>query len=149
MREDGAWRWLGLSFLVGAVVDLGFGIAILAAAEALAPLMRVTLSTPRVYMDLNGLFLCALGLIYVLIWRQPRRLVSVAAAATLLRFAGCALFFASVAVGRAEPTFALIGTLDGGLAVWHWLILKRTSGGLVTALLDRGGGETPMPPGRL
>jgi hypothetical protein len=140
--ESRAWRRLGLSFLAGAVVDAAFGFAILAAAESLAPLMRLTLPVPRVYLDLNGLLLLALAGVYVLVWRQPRRLAPVAAAATLLRFGGAALFASGVALGRAEPTFLFLAALDGGLAVVHLALLRRAAGGLLPALVD----PSPEPP---
>ena len=128
---------------MGAIVDGVFGVAILAAGELLAPLMRVTLPEPRVYFDLNGLFLIFLGLFYVCIWREPRRLAPIAAAATLLRFGGFALFGLGVALGRAEPTFAAIALLDGVLALVHLVFLRRAAGSLWAALSTR----RPLDPG--
>ncbi len=133
-RGDAAWKALGLSFLAGAVVDLAFGVAILVAAEQVAPWLRLTLPHPPIYLDLDGLLLCALGAIYVLVWRQPRRLAPVAAVATLLRFGGAALFAVGVATGRADPVFAGIAVLDLALALVHLVLLRRAAGGLVAAL---------------
>ena len=132
--SDGAWRALGLSFLVGASVDLAFGATILVAPGLAAPWLHLTLPHPRIHLDLNGLFLCALGVLYLLIWRQPRRLAPAAAVATLLRFAGAALFAAGVATGRAEPVFAGFAVLDLGLALVHLVLLRAAAGGLVAAL---------------
>ena len=133
-RDDVAWRALGLSFLAGAIVDLAFGIAILAAAEQVAPWLRVTLPHPPIYLDLDGLLLCALGALYLLVWRQPRRLAPVAAVATLLRFGGAALFTVGVITGRAEPVFAGIAVLDLVLALVHLFLLRRAAGSLTAAL---------------
>lgn len=136
-EQDQTWRLVGLSFLVGAIVDGVFGVAILSAGELFAPVMRVTLPNPRVYFDLNGLFLIFLGLFYVCIWREPRRLAPIAAAATLLRFGGFALFGLGVALGRAEPTFVAIALLDGTLALVHLVFLRRAAGSLWSALTKR------------
>ncbi len=137
------WRWLGRSFLAGALLDLGFGLAVLLVPGPAAGLLGVTLVDPAVYLDLNGLFLVALGGIYLLIFRQPQRLAPVAVVATWLRFAGCALFAADVATGRADPVFALIAALDGSLALIHFFLLRRAAGSLVNAL---GRWETPLSP---
>lgn len=131
------WRLLGWSFLVGAVIDLFFGFGILFAQEQLAPLFGITLPPVhlRVYIDLCGLFLVALGLIYLLLFLQPRRLAPVAAVATLLRFAGFALFYREVLSGRADRFFLGIGAVDGILAMVHLLLLRLAAGSLLSAVL--------------
>ena len=137
------WRCLGWSFLAGALLDLSFGLAILLVPGPAARVLGVTLVDPAVYLDLNGLFLVALGGIYLLIFRQPRRLAPVAVVATWLRFAGCALFAVDVATGRADGIFALIAVLDGTLALVHFFSLRRAAGSLVNALSQW---ETPPSP---
>lgn len=129
------WRLLGWSFLVGGLVDLGFGVAILTAQERLAPLFGITLPVPRVYIDLNGLLLIGLGLIYFLVFANPRRFAPVAVVATLLRFAGMALFAAGLYSGRAEPFFANVARTDAGLALVHAFLLHKAAGSLVSALV--------------
>jgi hypothetical protein len=134
---DGAdlwWRLLGWSFLAGAVVDIGFGVGILAAQERLAPVFGITLPTPRVYVDLNGLLLIGLGLIYLLIFLNPRRYAPVAVVATLLRFAGMGLFTVGLYSQRAEPFFSTIAKVDGSLALVHAFLLIKAAGSLVNAL---------------
>ncbi|MDQ7088586.1 MAG: hypothetical protein Q9Q13_12345 [Acidobacteriota bacterium] len=144
-RSEGRWwRRLGWSFLAGALLDTGFGLAILLVPGPAARLLGVSLVAPAVYLDLNGLFLVALGGIYLLIFRQPRRLAPVAVVATWLRFAGCALFAVDVVTGRADEIFALIAVLDGALALAHFFLLRRAAGSLVNALSQW---ETPPSPG--
>ena len=137
------WRLLGVSFLVGALLDLFFGLGVLLAQERLAPVFGLELPVPRVYLDLNGLLLVALGLVYLLIFLQPRRLAPVAAVATLLRFGGFALFYRDVFSGRADRFFLVIGATEGILAMVHLLLLRLAAGGLVAAVLrdDRGAAE--------
>ncbi len=136
------WRWVGISFLVGGVVDAVFGTAILIAAEPAAPLLRVTLPTPPIYLDLNGLFLVALGAMYLMIWREPKRLAPIAAVATLLRFGGFALFLGGAVLGRGDPSFKALALVDGVLAIVHLALLRSAAGSLVAAFRRA---ESPTP----
>jgi hypothetical protein len=122
-----AWRPLGVSFLAGALLDLPFGAAILAAPGLVAPLLGVTLpeGRARVYFDLNGLFLLALGALYLAVWREPRRLAPVAALGGVLRIGGFVLFSAAVARGRADRFFLLIGATELVLGLCHLALLAR------------------------
>ena len=129
------WRLLGWSFLAGGVVDVAFGIGILAAQDRLAPVFGITLPTPRVYLDLNGLLLIGLGLIYFLVFVNPRRFAPVAVVATLLRFAGMALFTVGLFSGRAEPFFSNIARTDAGFAFVHAFLLHKAAGSLINALV--------------
>lgn len=129
------WRLLGWSFLAGGLVNVSLGIAILAAQERLAPALGITLPTPRVYLDLAGLLLLGLGLIYILVFADPRRFAPVAVVATLLRFAGMALFTVGLFAGRAEPAFAHAARLDAGFAFVHAFLLHKAAGSLVNALV--------------
>lgn len=136
------WRLLGYSFLAGAALDLPFGAAILLAPEALAPWLGVALPSGRtwVYFDLCGLFLLALGALYLLTWRAPRRLAPVAAVGALLRFGGLALFWRDVATGRADRFFLVVGSLEGLLGLVHLYLLRAAAGGLVAAFRARDDG---------
>jgi hypothetical protein len=135
------WRLLGWSFLAGGIVDVAFGIGILVAQERLAPVFGITLPTPRVYLDLNGLLLIGLGLIYFLVFSNPRRFAPVAVVATLLRFAGMALFTVGLFSGRAEPFFSNIAKTDAGFAFVHAFLLHKAAGSLVNALIRPYRGE--------
>ncbi len=135
------WRLLGWSFLLGGLWDLSFGIGILVAQDRLAPLFGITLPLPRVYVDLNGLLLVALALIYFLVFVNPRRLAPVAVVATLLRYAGAALFTAEIFLGRAEPFFGTIAKADAAFALAHTFLLHKAGGSLVAALVRPYRGE--------
>lgn len=129
------WRLVGWSFLAGGLVDVAFGIGILSAQDRLAAVFGITLPTPRIYVDLNGLLLIGLGLIYFLVFANPRRHAPVAVVATLLRFAGMALFTAGLYSGRAEPFFSNIAKVDAALAFAHAFFLHKAAGSLVNALV--------------
>jgi hypothetical protein len=132
---------LGWSFLLGALVDLGFGLGILVSAEPLARILGLTLPAGvlRVYLDLCGLFLVALGGLYLLVFAWPRRLAPVAAWAVLLRVGGFTLFAASTFSGRADRAFWQIAELDACLAFTHLILLRLAAGGLLPALRGRVG----------
>ncbi len=133
------WTILGWSFLAGAVFDLTFGVGALAAQDRLAALFDVVLPARgvRVQLDLNGLLLVGLGVMYLQIFRDPRRLAPVAAAATLLRFGGFALFYGDVMAGRAGRFYLGIGVAEAILGMVHLALLRLAAGSLVGALLGR------------
>lgn len=137
--RDRWWRLLGWSFLLGALLDLPFGAAILVFQRLLAPALGVTLpqAGARVALDLDGLFLLALGAVYLLIFREPERFAPVAAVGTLLRFGGFALFYTDVITGRADRFYLTIGTLEAFLGLLHMFLLRMAAGSVVTALLRR------------
>ncbi len=134
------WRMTGWSFLLGAALDLPFGLGILVAQRALAPRLGVTLPQGGALatLDLNGLFLLALGVVYLLIFREPERLAPVAAVGTLLRFGGFALFSTDVLCGRADRFYLAIGTLEALLGLMHLFCLRMAAGSLVSAFRRRG-----------
>jgi hypothetical protein len=129
------WNLLAWSFLLGGLVDVAFGIGILTAQERLAPVFGITLPQPRIYLDLNGLLLIGLGLIYFVVFANPRRFAPVAVVATLLRVAGTALFTVGLFSGRAEPFFSNIAKTDAAFALVHAFLLHKAAGSLVNALL--------------
>jgi len=133
------WRLLGWSFLLGALVDFSFGVGALAFPQQLGAWFAVALPPRRVavHADLNGLLLIGLGAIYLQVFRDPRRLVSVAATATLLRFGGFALFYGDVLAGKAERFFLLVGSVDAALAMVHLLLIRLAAGSLVGALIGK------------
>lgn len=133
------WTLLGWTFLAGAVFDLAFGLGALVAQDQLAALFGTTMpSRPvRVHVDLNGLLLVGLGAIYLQIFRDPRRLAPAAAAATLLRFGGFALFYGDVLAGRADRFYLGIGAAEAVLGMVHLALLRAAAGSLVGALLGR------------
>ena len=133
------WRLLGWSFLAGALWDIFFGIGVLAAPGRLAPLLGVVLPPDHlgVYPDLNGLLLVGLGLMYLQVFRDPRRFAPIAAVATLLRFGGFALLYADVLAGRGGRFFWAVGTADAILGLVHLGLLRLAAGSLTLALLGK------------
>ncbi len=135
------WRWLAWSFLVGALADLGFGLGILFMAERLAPILGVALprGTTRVYLDLCGLFLVALGGLYLMVFAWPKRMVPVAAWATLLRIGGFTLFAGAAFSGRGTSSFWHLAEVDAVFGFTHLILIRLAAGGLLTALRGKVG----------
>jgi len=73
---------------LGAVYDLGFGMAILFFAGTAAELLRLPLPADPVYLKLNGIFLVLLAALYLLPAREPRRYAGIVAVAAGGRFLG-------------------------------------------------------------
>lgn len=138
-RSEFWWRATAFSFLVGALVDLLFGVLVLVFPESAAAWLGVTLPLPRVYLELNGLFLIGLSVLYFMVFLWPRRLAPVAAWGALLRIAGMALFVTSVLQQHADPFFWQAATIDGMLGFLHLICVRLAAGGLVTALRGREG----------
>jgi hypothetical protein len=135
------WRWLAWSFLAGAVADLAFGLGILLMAERLAPILRVEIpvGTTRVYFDLCGLFLVALGGLYLMIFAWPKRLAPVAAWATLLRVGGFTLFAGAAFSGRASASFWYFAQIDACFGFAHLILIRLAAGGLLPVLRGKVG----------
>jgi hypothetical protein len=64
-----------LSFVAGlsGLYDFIVGAFLLLAADSLAALFGVTPASPRIFSDLNALFLITIGAGYYLPWRDPER----------------------------------------------------------------------------
>ena len=65
---------LSLVALVSGLYDIVVGAFLLFAADHLATLFGVPAASPRIFSDLNGLFLLAVGIGYALPWRDPAAL---------------------------------------------------------------------------
>ena len=64
---------LSLIALISGLYDIVVGAFLLLAADHLATLFGVPPASPRIFSDLNGLFLLAVGIGYALPWREPQR----------------------------------------------------------------------------
>jgi hypothetical protein len=96
--------------VVGAFLLLGPG--------RLAALFGVPAATPRIFSDLNGLFLLAVGAGYYLPWRDPPRYRAYLwIMGPMLKGAGAALFVADYFVRHSPRSFLLFAASDGALAL--------------------------------
>jgi hypothetical protein len=109
-----------LSLIAGisGLYDTVVGAFLLLAADSLATLFGVAPPTPRIFADLNGLFLIAVGAGYYLPWRDPQRYRGYLWVMGPLLKGGGALLFILDYVFRGSPaSFLLFAASDGTLAV--------------------------------
>ena len=119
-----------LSFVAGlsGLYDLIVGAFLLLAADSLASLFGVPPANPRIFSDLNGLFLIAVGAGYYLPWRDP------------VRYRGYLWIMGPHAQGRrrrsrscwttlfrgSPASFLLFAASDGALALLTlWALLRE------------------------
>jgi hypothetical protein len=120
-----------LSFVAGlsGLYDFIVGAFLLVAADSLASLFGVPPATPRIFSDLNGLFLMAVGAGYYLPWRDPARYRGYLwVMGPLLKGAGAAAFLLDYAFRGSPPSFLLFAASDGALALLTlWALLRRNA----------------------
>ena len=98
--------------------DGAVGATLLLAPGLLASWFGVAPPTPRIFSDLNGLFLLAVSAGYYLPWRDPiagRWYMWVMGPG--LKGAGAALFVLDYAVRHSPASFLLFAASDGALAL--------------------------------
>ena len=106
-------RIAGISGLYDAVV----GALLLCAPGWLAAAFGVPPASPRIFSDLNGLFLLAVGTGYVLPWRDPVRYRGYLwVMGPFLKGAGAAAFLADYFLRGSPRSFLLFAASDGMLA---------------------------------
>jgi hypothetical protein len=111
---------------VSGVYDLLVGVVILFATATMAAWFGLPPPVPEIMADLNGVFLLAVGVGYVLPWRDPVRYRAYLwVMGPLLKGAGAALFVYDVLVRGGPAAFLLFAASDGTLAlVTLWALLR-------------------------
>ena len=117
---------------VSGLYDFAVGALLLVASDWLASTFSVPPATPRIFSDLNGLFLIAIGIGYYLPWRDPaghRGYLWVMG--PLLKGAGAALFVVDYLLRGSPKSFLLFAASDGLLAavtLWGLLVTRKSYG---------------------
>ena len=107
-------RIAGISGLYDAVV----GALLLCAPGWLAAAFGVPAASPRIFSDLNGLFLLAVGAGYVLPWRDPARYRGYLwVMGPFLKGAGATAFLVDYFLRGSPRSFLLFAASDGLLAL--------------------------------
>ncbi|MEO7274890.1 MAG: hypothetical protein ABIX28_04535 [Vicinamibacterales bacterium] len=115
---------LSLLALISGLYDIVVGAFLLVAADHLATLFGVPPASPRIFSDLNGLFLIAVGIGYMLPWREPRRYRAYMwIMGPLLKGAGAAAFLLDYAFRGSPRSFLLFAASDGLLAIGTLVVL--------------------------
>lgn len=122
---------------ISGVYDAAVGLCLLLAADQLATLFGIPPAHPRIFSDLNGLFLLAVGIGYYWPYRDPRGARwYLWVMGPGLKGAGAVAFLADYVVRHSPASFLLFAASDGGLAVLTLVALIGGSGG------DGGNGTT-------
>ena len=118
---------LSLLALVSGLYDCIVGAFLLLAADRLASLFAVPPASPRIFSDLNALFLIAVGIGYYFPWRDPVRYRGYMwVMGPFLKGAGAAAFLLDYFLRGSPASFLLFAGSDGTLAALTlWALLKE------------------------
>lgn len=103
---------------ISGLYDIVVGALLLLAPGTLASAFGVPTASPRIFSDLNALFLLAVGAGYYLPWREPQRYRGYMwVMGPMLKGAGAALFIADYLLRGSPASFLLFAASDGALAL--------------------------------
>jgi hypothetical protein len=105
---------------VSLVYDASVGVLMLSGRPLLARLFDVSLPTPPIHADLNGIFLLAVAVGYLIPYREPQSSGGRAYLWTmgpLLKGAGAAIFLLDYFFRHSPPAFLLFAISDGVIAL--------------------------------
>ena len=114
---------------ISGVYDLSVGAVMLSARPLLSRLFALPLPQPPIHADLNGVFLLAVGLGYVIPWRDPvRGRAYLWVMGPFLKGAGAVTFVIDYLVRDSPASFLLFAASDGALALLTlWALLRSDS----------------------
>ena len=116
---------LSLVALISGLYDLVVGAFLLVAPHSLASLFGVPPASPRIFSDLNALFLIAVGLGYWLPFRDARAYRGYMwIMGPFLKGAGAVAFVLDYWLRGSPASFLLFAASDGALALLTWWALK-------------------------
>ena len=120
---------LSLVAAISGLYDIVAGALLLLPADLLAAWFGVPPASPRIFSDLNALFLIAIGIGYYLPWREPDRYRGYMwVMGPLLKGAGAIAFLLDYLYRGSPPMFLLFAASDGTLAlVTLAVLLARNS----------------------
>jgi hypothetical protein len=114
---------------ISGLYDIVVGAFLLLAADRLAAGFGVPPASPRIFADLNGLFLVAVGLGYYLPWRDPERYRGYLwVMGPFLKGAGALAFVLDYLYRGSPRSFLLFAASDGLLALMTLVALIGTRG---------------------
>jgi hypothetical protein len=115
---------------VSGIYDASVGVLMLAGRPLLAQLFAVSLPSPPIHADLNGIFLLSIACGYVIPYRHPRSPEGRAylwIMGPLLKGAGAAAFLLDYAIRHSPRSFLLFALSDGALALLTLAALVTSS----------------------
>ena len=119
---------LRLIAAISGLYDCVVGALLLCAPGWLSSMFGVPAASPRIFSDLNGLFLLAVGGGYYLPWRDPARYRGYLwVMGPFLKGAGALAFLADYAVRHSPRSFLIFAASDALLALLTLWALLSTS----------------------
>jgi hypothetical protein len=107
--------------------DVIVGAFLLVRPDLLASLFGVPAANPRIFSDLNALFLLSVGIGYALPWHEPDRYRAYMwLMGPGLKGAGAAVFLLDYWLRGSPRSFLLFAASDGALALLTVVALLRT-----------------------
>jgi len=115
---------------VSGIYDASVGVVMLTGRPLLARLFAVSLPTPPIHADLNGIFLLAIAAGYLIPYRDPQSSGGRAylwIMGPLLKGAGAAAFVLDYVIRDSPRSFLLFAVSDGTLALLTLAALVTSS----------------------
>ena len=115
---------------VSGIYDASVGVVMLTGRPLLARLFDVSLPTPPIHADLNGIFLLAIAVGYLIPYREPQSSGGRAylwIMGALLKGAGAAAFVLDYVMRDSPRSFLLFAVSDGTLALLTLAALVTSS----------------------
>lgn len=121
---------LSLVAAISGLYDFVVGAFLLLAADTLASVFGVPPAQPRIFSDLNGLFLMSVGAGYYFPWRDPVRYRGYMwIMGPALKGAGALTFVLDYLFRGSPASFLLFAASDGALAILTLWALRRKADG--------------------
>jgi hypothetical protein len=118
---------------VSGLYDALVGVVMIVGRPILADLFQVPLPVPPIHADLNGVFLIAVAMGYIIPYRDPESRggrTYLWVMGPLLKGAGAAAFVLDYVMRHSPPSFLLFALSDGTLAaVTLWGLLRTRDSG--------------------
>jgi hypothetical protein len=112
--------------LISGLYDTIAGAFLLLTPAILASLVGLQPASPRIFSDLNGIFLLAVGAGYALPWRDPQRYRGYMwVMGPMLKGAGAIAFLLDFALRHSPSSILLFAASDGALALLTLFALLR------------------------
>jgi len=115
---------------VSGIYDASVGVMMLVGRPLLAQLFAVSLPSPPIHADLNGIFLLSIACGYLIPYRHPQSSEGRAylwIMGPVLKGAGAAAFLLDYAIRHSPRSFLLFALSDGALALLTLAALVTSS----------------------
>ena len=113
--------------LVSMIYDISVGLLLTVFRGQLTTLFGVPAAVPPIHVDLNAVFVTAVGIGYWLPYRDPQRYRGYLwVMGPLLKGAGAMTFILDYLLRGSPASFLLFAASDGALAIATLIVLVRT-----------------------